>query len=92
MNIAGILTGDNRTFVIKYLTGVGILSIAKRAAERRKKIVVNRAAGFAEAEEWDLLYWQGRSPEERLAALAAIRNDAVLIKDGKKKHISAKQG
>jgi len=92
MNIAEILTGNNRTFVIKYSTGVGILNIDKRAAERRKRIVVNRAAGFAEAEEWDLRYWQSRSPEERLAALAAIRNDAALIKHGKKKHISAKQG
>ena len=84
MNIAGILAGNNRTFVIKYQTGVGILNIEKRAAERRKRIVANRAAGFAEAEEWDLLYWQSRSPEERLAAFAAIRNDAALIKDGKK--------
>jgi hypothetical protein len=77
--------------VIKYLKGVGILNIDKRAEERRKRIVANRAAGFAEAEEWDLRYWQSRSPEERLAAFAAIRNDAALIKDGKKTRNSAKR-
>lgn len=39
---------------------------------------VNRAGSFAEAEAWDLEYWQRRTPEERLSALVAIRRDVEL--------------
>lgn len=59
------------------------MSIMERAEERKRRIVANRAAGFSEAEEWDLLYWQSRSPQERLAALVAIRDDVALIEEGK---------
>jgi len=60
------------------------LSIKERSAERRKRITANKAAGFAQADEWDLLYWQSFSPEERLSALVAIRNDLLLVEKGKK--------
>jgi hypothetical protein len=60
------------------------MSIMDRATERKGRIVANRAAGFAEAEEWDLLYWQSRSAQERLAALVAIRDDVALVEEGKK--------
>lgn len=42
---------------------------------RRKKIKSYRARNFADAERWDLLFWQEQSPEERLSAVVAIRND-----------------
>lgn len=40
----------------------------------------NKASGFAEAEKWDLEFWQSVSPEERLSALVAIRRDVELVK------------
>ncbi len=39
---------------------------------------VHRAHSFAEADAWDLDYWQRRTPEERLSALVAIRRDVEL--------------
>lgn len=40
---------------------------------------VHRASSFAEAEAWDLDYWQHRTPEERLSALVAIHRDVKLV-------------
>jgi len=56
------------------------MTIEERSAERRKRIEVNVAHSFQEAEEWDLRYWQNRTPQERLAALAAIRRDVEKVK------------
>jgi len=39
----------------------------------------HRAASFADAEAWDLDYWQRRTPDERLSALMAIRRDVELV-------------
>lgn len=47
----------------------------ERAARRRKQIQVHRAKSFADADDWDLDFWQSRSPEERLSALIAIQED-----------------
>jgi hypothetical protein len=55
------------------------VTLEDRAADRKRRIVVNRASDFAQAEDWDLLFWQSRTPEERLAALVALRNDLTLI-------------
>jgi hypothetical protein len=41
-------------------------------------MVVHRAGSFADAEHWDLEFWQARTPEERLSALVAIRRDVEL--------------
>lgn len=38
-------------------------------------MVANRATSFAEAEAWDLDYWQSQTPQQRLSALVAIRRD-----------------
>ncbi len=53
--------------------------ILARSAERRRRMVVHRAASFDEAEAWDLEYWQARSPEERLEAFLALRRDVELV-------------
>lgn len=53
-------------------------SAEERAASRRARIVVNRARSFAEAEQWDLDFWQTRTPEERLSAFVALRRDVEL--------------
>lgn len=39
---------------------------------------VNCANSFAEAEAWDLEFWQRRTPGERLSALVAIRRAVEL--------------
>ena len=41
---------------------------------------VHRATSFADAEAWDLEYWQRRTPEERLSALVAIRREVELVR------------
>jgi hypothetical protein len=55
-----------------------VSTLEERSRERRERMVAHRAASFAEAERWDLDYWQRRSPEERLSALVAIRRDVEL--------------
>ncbi len=55
----------------------------ERAAERRKRIVVHYAKNFKEAEEWDLEFWQSLTPEERLSALVAIRQDIAKVEEGR---------
>lgn len=39
----------------------------------------HRATSSADAEAWDLEYWQRRTPEERLSALVAIRRDVEVV-------------
>jgi hypothetical protein len=46
-------------------------------------MVVHRAANFEEAEAWDLEFWQGQCPEQRLSALVAIRRDVDKVMKGR---------
>ena len=39
----------------------------------------HRTTSLDDAEEWDLDYWQRRTPEERLSALVAIHRDVALV-------------
>ena len=55
------------------------MTIEKRSLERRKRMVANVATSFEGAEEWDLEFWQARTPEERLSALVAIRRDVDVV-------------
>jgi hypothetical protein len=57
--------------------------IQRRSAERRKRIVANRAANFEEAEKGDLEFWLEQSPEMRLSALVAIRRDIKKVEEGR---------
>ncbi len=50
-------------------------ALAKRRAERMRRIVTNIAYTFEEAEAWDLEFWQSKSPEDRLNALEELRAD-----------------
>ncbi|MDQ1349208.1 MAG: hypothetical protein QG573_2586 [Acidobacteriota bacterium] len=54
-------------------------TLEERSRERRERLVANRAASFAEADAWDLEFWQRRTPAERLSALVAIRKDVELV-------------
>ena len=55
--------------------------IKRRAIDRRRRIVANRASDFKEAEKWDLEFWQSQTPQQRLSALAAIRRDVIKVKE-----------
>lgn len=55
------------------------MSLEERSRERRRRIVVHRASGYQDAEDWDLDFWQSRTPEERLSALVAILRDVELV-------------
>lgn len=55
-----------------------------RARERRGRIVAHRANNFAEADDWDLAYWQSKTPQERLSALAAIREDVDKVQQARR--------
>ena len=66
-------------------SGIGTMGIEERSRERRRRLVANRAKSFAEAEAWDLEFWQARSPEERLSALVAIRRDVELVEAARRK-------
>ena len=46
-------------------------------------MVAHRAASFADAERWELDFWQSVTPEERLSALVAIRRDVELGEAGR---------
>ncbi|MBN1847206.1 MAG: hypothetical protein JW932_01330 [Deltaproteobacteria bacterium] len=51
---------------------------------RRKKMVAHRAMNFTEAEDWDLLFWQDQTAEQRLSALVSIRQDVLKVEQGRK--------
>lgn len=53
--------------------------LAAHAAERRKRMEGNRCYSFADAERWDLEFWQRRTPQERLSALVSIRRDVEMV-------------
>jgi hypothetical protein len=52
----------------------------ERSAARRRRIVAHRTASYAEADRWDLEFWQRQTPEARLSALVAIREDIQRVK------------
>lgn len=60
------------------------MSLEERSAFRRKRMKTHRATNFADAERWDLLFWQLLSPEERLAALVALRRDVEKVEEAKR--------
>ena len=59
------------------------MGIKERTAARRKRIVAHRAADFKDAENWDLDFWQSRTPEQRLSALVAIRGDVMKVEQSR---------
>jgi len=54
-------------------------TLEERSAERRRRMVANRAYSPEEAEIWDLDFWQRVGPEARLSALVAIHEDVALV-------------
>jgi len=56
------------------------MSVRQRARRRRARMVVHCAAGFQDADRWDLEFWQARTPQERLSALVDILEDVAKVK------------
>ena len=56
------------------------MNLKQRSAARRKRIVGHIAKNFEDAEQWDLEFWQSQTPEMRLSALVAIRNDIMAVR------------
>ena len=54
------------------------MTLEERSRRRRERIEAHIAEDFADADRWDLEFWQSKSPEERLSALVAIRRDVEL--------------
>jgi len=63
---------------------VNDMGLKERSEQRRKRIIVHRAASHEEAEQWDLEYWQQRTPQERLSALTAIIADVSKVRRRRK--------
>lgn len=55
------------------------MGIEERSEARRARMVAHRAAGWDDAEAWDLEFWQRLTPEDRLSALVAIRRDVEKV-------------
>jgi len=56
------------------------MGMKQRARRRRARMVVHRAAGFQDADRWDLEFWQSRTPQDRLSALVDIHEDIAKVK------------
>ena len=56
------------------------MTLRQRSALRRRRIVAYRTKSFADADRWDLEFWQRQTPEARLSALVAIREDIKRVK------------
>jgi hypothetical protein len=61
------------------------MGIKRRTRERRKRLVAYRAGNFKDAEQWDLRFWQNQTPEMRLSALVAIRDDVAKVEKARRK-------
>jgi hypothetical protein len=56
------------------------MGIQQRTQRRKQIIVTHRARSFAEADRWDLEFWQRQTPEQRLSALVALHADLAAVK------------
>jgi len=59
------------------------MDMQERSALRRQRMKSHRARDFADAERWDLWFWQQQSPEDRLSALVAIRRDVQKVEEAR---------
>ncbi|OQX62085.1 MAG: hypothetical protein B5M56_07545 [Desulfococcus sp. 4484_241] len=55
------------------------MTIKERSRIRRQKITGHLSHGYAEADDWDLEFWLKQTPQDRLSALVAIRNDIKKV-------------
>jgi len=55
------------------------MSLQERSRQRKQRIVAYRARSFADAERWDLEFWQRQTPAARLSALVALHADLQAV-------------
>lgn len=51
----------------------------RRARERSRRIRAHMASSWADADRWDLDFWQSQSPQARLSALVSLRKDLESV-------------
>jgi len=56
-----------------------VIDLEERSWQRREAMEAHRTRSPADAEAWDLDFWQRRSPDERLSALVAIYRDVACV-------------
>jgi hypothetical protein len=54
-------------------------TLEERCRLRRDRVVAHRTSSYADAEAWDLDFWQSQTPEARLSALVAIRREVEMV-------------
>lgn len=59
---------------------ISVMTRRERSESRRRRIVAHRTTSYADADLWDLRFWQRQTPEARLSALVAIREDIRRVK------------
>ena len=60
-----------------------VIDLEERSRKRREVMEAHRTRSSADAEAWDLDFWQRRSPDERLSALVAIYRDVARVEAAK---------
>jgi len=58
-------------------------TLEDRSLQRRTTLEAHRASSHADAEAWDLDYWQRQTAEERLSALVAMHREIELIESAR---------
>ena len=56
------------------------MGMKERSQERPKRMKVHLAKDYADAEQWDLEYWQQQTPQQRLSALGPIGKNIDVTK------------
>ncbi len=69
---------------VHHLTHHDDIARAQRSQERRSRLVAHRANSHEDAEQWDLMFWQSKTPQERLSALVAIRQDVETVNQSRR--------
>lgn len=62
------------------------VALAERGRLRRLSVKTHQAKNFADAEAWDLAYWQDIGPKGRLNAYMAIRDDVEKVNRARDAH------
>lgn len=59
-------------------------AIKARSKQRANRMSTYHAKGHADAEAWDLQFWQDQGPEARLSALIAIHEDVDTVEKARR--------
>lgn len=83
--VSSIQTAAARPLLTTHGAGYDLrMTLRQRSVVRRRRIVANRTTSYKVADDWDLEFWQRQTPQDRLSALVAIRNDIRRVKNRNK--------